>query len=76
MNVSHLDATDPDQLLTTREACELLRICDKHLRKLYQSEGLPVVRLGRRVVFRRQDLRDWLKLQTRTAGTSAGDSSR
>lgn len=55
---------DPDQLLTAREACALLRICDKHLRKLCQADGLPVVRLGRRTLFRRQDLRDWLQRQT------------
>ena len=56
-------ATDPDQLLTVREACELLQVSEKHLRVLTRERGLPAVRLGRLVRYRRADLNGWIEDQ-------------
>ena len=55
---------DPDELLDVRQMCELLKVCEKKLRTMYQEEGLPVVRLGRRVLFRRSDVRRWISSQS------------
>ncbi len=48
------------QLLSRREAAKLLGITDRHLDRLARCEGLPHVRLGRRVLVPKEELERWL----------------
>lgn len=53
----------PGELLTVDETAECLRISAKSVRNMISRGQLPgVVRLGRRVRVRRDDLRAWAKL--------------
>ncbi|WP_393958821.1 helix-turn-helix domain-containing protein [Methylorubrum sp. POS3] len=53
-NVAH-------DLLTLAEAAEATRISRRHLQALLQlDEGPPVIRLGRRLIIRREALQAWL----------------
>ena len=48
-------------LLTIAEAADAARISLRHLQALLQKrEGPPVIRLGRRLIIRRQALQTWL----------------
>jgi excisionase family DNA binding protein len=47
-------------LLTSREAAELVRLCEKSLYLAVRAGELPVVRMGRAVRFRRRDLEQWV----------------
>ena len=50
-----------NDLLTIAEAAEAARILRRHLQTLLQRcEGLPVIRLGRRLIIRREALQAWL----------------
>lgn len=61
-------------LLTRLEVIEKLRICDNTLRK-HCRHGLPVVRLGRRVLFRESDINEYLdQLPTTSKNTGTGAS--
>ena len=51
----------PSELLVTAEAAALLRIDERHVRRLVRSERLPHVRLGRQLLFRRESLLAWLR---------------
>jgi excisionase family DNA binding protein len=55
-------------LLTLHEVATLLRVSKAHVSKLINghitsAERLPAVRLGRRVLVRRETLFDWLSRQ-------------
>jgi len=58
-------------LLTPDEVIQLLRLDDgagdakERLRNLIRRQGLPVVRAGRLVRFRRTDVECWLDAKTR-----------
>lgn len=52
---------EPDDLLTTSEVALMLRAPDSTLRYWrYLGSGPKSFRLGRRVVYRRRDVNDWL----------------
>jgi excisionase family DNA binding protein len=58
-------ATRLPVLLTLAETAQLLRCSKAHLSKLARGKirglrPLPVIRLGRRVLVRREDLMQWL----------------
>jgi excisionase family DNA binding protein len=42
-------------------AAHLLGVSEKHLRNHYEAYNVPFVRLGSRVLFPIEDLRDWLR---------------
>ena len=50
-----MSAQTPD-ILTSREAAELLRLSEPMLRKLRRQGKLPFLKFGRAVRFRREDL--------------------
>jgi excisionase family DNA binding protein len=61
---------DPDQLLTEREAAELLRQTVKTLQaRRVTGGGCQYVKLGRSVRYRRQDVHDYIKSSLRTSTT-------
>ena len=57
------ERTAPDRLLTAAEVCELLRISPRHLRRL----GVPCVRFGRLVRYRRGDVFLWVEARRQSA---------
>jgi excisionase family DNA binding protein len=59
-----MNFTDDQDLLTEREAAELLRISTRHLQRLIENrQGPPRVKLGRRVLYPRPTLLAWLDRQ-------------
>lgn len=55
---------DEDKLLTRKEVCELLRLSYVSLHKK-MKEGLPFKRAGRRVLFSKKEILDWLDQERR-----------
>jgi excisionase family DNA binding protein len=55
------------QLVTVAEAAEALRISDRTVFRSIEKGELPVVRLGRRVLLREQDLAAYVNERTAVA---------
>ena len=53
--------TTIEDLLTVREASQLLRINRYLIYRLARNGDLPAIRVGRMVRFRPEDLRDWIE---------------
>lgn len=49
-------AADPLQLLTPEDLCDLLKVRRSWVYDTVEAGGLPVVRLGRQLRFRRRDV--------------------
>lgn len=52
------------QLLSRHDAAKLLGVTDRHVDRLIRREGLPHVRLGRRVLIPRAELERWVASRT------------
>ena len=52
-----------DEILTSREAAEFLKISVLTLHKALKSQDLPSHKLGRKYVFLRSEILEWLKRQ-------------
>ncbi len=50
-------------LIGSREAAQMLSICQRTLWKLTNRENLPCVRIGRRVLYAPDDLKAWIDRQ-------------
>jgi predicted DNA-binding transcriptional regulator AlpA len=62
----------PDDLLLIGEVATLTRRSESTLRWLrHRGEGPPGFRMGRRVVFRRRAVIEWIAEQERASGTRA-----
>jgi excisionase family DNA binding protein len=59
---------DPDRLRTMAEAAELLGISSRHLQSLVSAGRIATVRIGRRVLFRRETLLRFAEATERTEG--------
>ncbi len=55
MNYSHTG-----RALTVEEVAELLRISTSHTLRQVRSNGLPHVRLGRRIIIYEEALQQWI----------------
>lgn len=66
---------DPDQLLSTREAAELLGISTRKLWEISNRREIELVRIGRKVLYRRAAVLSWIELQTQAAATSTIEMS-
>ena len=56
-------------LIGARQAAKALGVCERTIWTLQQDEGLPFVKIGRRVLFDPQDLKTWVerkKMETKT----------
>lgn len=53
--------TEAQELVTRKEVCILLRISEPTLWVLTKSGKLPFIKIGRRVLFDRQQILDFLK---------------
>jgi excisionase family DNA binding protein len=47
-------------LIGAREAAKALGVCERTVWTLTQDEGLPFIKVGRRVLFDPQDLKEWV----------------
>ena len=52
-----------EQVLTTQEAAKLLRVSVLTLRKTIQERKLPAHRMGRKYMFLKSELIEWLRRQ-------------
>lgn len=60
--MSNVDVLVSAALLSIREASELLNLCEKSVWNHAAPRGtLPVVRIGSRMLFRREDLGRWIE---------------
>jgi len=57
-------------LLDVHDVARLLDIHRNTVRRLYTSGGLPHIRVGRSVRFRRQDIDDWVAAQRQAPNSS------
>lgn len=51
----------PDNFLSFKEAQNFLGLSESHLRKLVFESKIPVNRAGRKLVFSKQELKEWIK---------------
>ena len=58
--------------LTVREVAAELRISPSMVRKLIAVDGLPCIRLGSRIIVRRQDLDSWIESRVQVSGKPRG----
>lgn len=58
------------ELLTTRELAELWSCSTRHIERLKLENGLPFLKLGKSLRFRRSDIEAWLEAQ-QPGGTAA-----
>lgn len=56
---------DETELLTTQEAADFLRVSVSSLYSMRLKDELPFVQLGRKVMFRKDALRDYIETRQR-----------
>lgn len=61
--MNHTELQSIQQVLTTREAAAFLRVSVLTLRKNIRENKLPVHRMGRKLVFLKSELIEWLRTQ-------------
>lgn len=52
-----------DEVLTTRETAEFLKVSVLTLRKMLKAGRIPSHRMGRKYVFLRSEILEWVKSQ-------------
>jgi excisionase family DNA binding protein len=52
-----------DEILTTREAADFLKVSPLTLRRRIHADSLPAHRMGRKWIFIKSELLDWLRSQ-------------
>ena len=52
-----------DEILTTKEAADFLKVSPLTLRRRIQQDSLPAHRMGRKWIFIKTELLDWLRRQ-------------
>lgn len=52
-----------EEILTTKETAQLLRVSAITLRKLIKSDSLPAHKMGRKWIFLKTEILDWVKSQ-------------
>ena len=60
----------PSELISTRELAELWSCSTRHIERLKLENGLPFLKLGKSLRFRRSDIEAWLEAQ-QPGGTAA-----
>lgn len=59
----------PSDVMSVPEAAAFLRMGETHVWGLIRREGLPVIRLGRRVIVLRGQLMAWLEERMETGAS-------
>lgn len=70
--ITHLINNHATELLSEREAAETLCLAPNTL-QVWRSTGrygLPFIKIGSKVRYRREDLQRWLEDRTRSSGTT------
>lgn len=52
-----------DEILTTREAAQFLKVSALTLRKKIREDSLPAHRMGRKWIFIKSEILEWLRRQ-------------
>jgi len=65
---------EDDGLLTTQEAAKFLRVSLSSLYTMRQEDSLPFVQLGRKVMFRKAALLDYIKDRQRVITPDTTDT--
>jgi excisionase family DNA binding protein len=47
--------------MNVKETAEHLRVSERHIHRLTKDEALPVERVGKRLVFHKDQVDDWVK---------------
>lgn len=55
--------TEPQEMLTVAEAAVFMRVSQKTVYAWVEEERIPHLRAGRRILFERSDLMNWLRGQ-------------
>jgi excisionase family DNA binding protein len=62
-----------ERLLTAADVAEILRLSVRTVRRLIDEDKLPIVRIGRRVLVRGEDLRSFIDAAARSGQEVQGD---
>jgi excisionase family DNA binding protein len=65
-----------DEILTKEQTCHYLNIGKGTLQKLMQKQGLPYIKLERKVLFRLSDIDKWLEIYKVGPDTSRARRSK
>jgi excisionase family DNA binding protein len=49
------------EILTTKEAAKMLRVSQMTIRKLIKEDSLPAHKMGRKWIFLKSEVLDWIK---------------
>ncbi|BAU54650.1 helix-turn-helix domain-containing protein [Mucilaginibacter gotjawali] len=58
---NQIAATDDEGFINFKQACEYLKLSRSTMYKLNMNNELPVHRKGKRLLFKKSELADWLK---------------
>ena len=56
--------TNPDRVLSIREAAKYLKTSDRTLRRMAHENSIPAFRIRNRIFIRQSDLDEWIRLKT------------
>jgi len=64
---------EKNEFLTVEELAELLKVSPRTIRRIIKRKEMPVIRIGRQLRFRRQDVDNWLdtKIIAQTEGNKS-----
>jgi len=63
----------PEDILTSREVADYLKVTERALYRLVQDGELPAFKVGNSWRFRREDLEPWISEQSRGTDTNRED---
>ena len=52
-------------LLNVKQLADLLGVSDSSVYELIQEDGFPSLRIGKRIVIRKEELREWISARTK-----------
>ena len=52
-------------LLNVKQLADLLGVSDSSVYKLIQEDGFPSLRIGKRIVIPKEELREWISTRTK-----------
>lgn len=57
-----------DEMMSRQELADWLKVCIGAIDRWCRKEGLPFIKVGRRVRFRRRDVEAWLAKRSQNGG--------
>jgi excisionase family DNA binding protein len=62
-----------DEMMSRQELAEWLKVCVGAIDRWCRKEGLPFIKVGRRVLFRRADVQEWLAKRSKNGGSGRSE---